>query len=114
MEEKRVVDLLVEELEESPESAIKLMQSMRSVVRPWEEAKQDGQTVVSLFTRTSVMGEEVAVIQRSAPTWVIRILGENFTDERVFNSSTAEKTAKSIVDRALQEEGYILMDPSEG
>ena len=56
------------------------------------------------------MGEEVALIESSAPTWILNVLGERFVGDKVFNRRGAEEEAQALIDAELSKRGYILMD----
>jgi len=110
-EKESVLETLIEELRVRPEGAIELLNTMSNVVRPWESLKQDGQSVIHSYRRVSAMGEEVGLIESSAPTWILTIQGERFTGNKVFNRKGAEKEAQALLDAELAERGFILMEP---
>lgn len=119
MEDASLITQLVQEIEENPEAAIKLLSAMSKVVKPWVEtsvgpldpAVGRGQNVVKAYKRVTVTGEEVAVIHQDFPTWHIRVRGERPVGApTVFNKKDAEREAKNFADDQLRELGLILME----
>ena len=111
--ESSVLSALIEELKVRPEGTIELLNAMSNVVRPWEAVKMEGQAVVNSYRRISAMGEEVGLIESSAPTWILAIEGKRFTGDKVFNRKGAEREAQGLLDAQLRERGFILMDPQD-
>ncbi len=118
--ETPIVKQLVEEIKEHPQAAVELLTAMSRVVKPWQETNVGpleegrGQNVVKAFLRTTVTGEELALIQQNFPTWHIRVMGERPTGAPdVFNKKDAERESKAFVDEMLVEMGYILMEDEE-
>ena len=110
MSDAKIIDTLIVEISENPEKAIKLLESMTNVVRPWEATRGEGHAVMHSSRRMTVMGEEVGLIESSAPTWILTICGERFTSKKVFNTSHALAEAQCILDTELTKRGYVLMD----
>jgi hypothetical protein len=109
-EKESVLETLAEELRANPEGAIMLLEAMTNVVRPWESLRSEGQSVMHAYRRLTAMGVEVALIESSAPTWILTIGGERFTGGKVFNRKGAEVEAKALLDAELAERGFVLMD----
>lgn len=109
-EKQSVLETLAKELKENPEGAIQLLEAMTNVVRPWESLRSEGQSVMHTYRRLTAMGEEVSLIESSAPTWILTIEGERFTGSKIFNTKDADKKAKALVDAELAARGYVLMD----
>lgn len=113
MSEKSLVERLAEELKEEPSRAVLLLESMESVVRPWEEVKVEGQGTVNSYRRLSAMGEVVATIHSSAPTWILTVKGERYLGDKVFHRKGAELRSMQLLDKELSKLGYVLMDSKE-
>lgn len=109
-QKQSVLDTLLSELSEDPSRAIRLLEVMTNVVRPWESLKGEGQVVMHTSRRLTVMGNEVALIESNAPTWILTICGDRFTGKKVFNTSHATAEAQALLDKELIDRGYILMD----
>lgn len=111
MNEVSILDALVEELKENPEGAIKLLDSMTNIVKPWESIKFENRTLFSSYRRLSSYGEELARVESNAPTWILTIQGERFTGNKVFNTKGAADKAMALLDEELEKRGFVLMDP---
>lgn len=111
-EKQSVLETLAEELKANPEGAIQLLEAMTNVVRPWESLRSEGQSVMHTYRRLTAMGEEVSLIESSAPTWILTIEGERFTGSKskIFNTKDADKKSKALIDAELIARGYVLMD----
>lgn len=127
-----VIDSLVQELTQSPNRAVQLVQALGKITRGWEALGSNGNPInevpvppgknpkdfvkaastpvhISGFRLTTIFGDEVANIIKDSPKWRVTILGEYQIDTPfVQHSAKAEFNAKQFAEGKLRERGYII------
>jgi hypothetical protein len=130
--ELSVVSKLLKELEEEPESGLKLVHLLGRITKPWEElgntlsqvneipvppnmsAKEylkgaGAQPYTSGWKLTTIFGREVAVIVKDTPKYRILIEGQVVSNVPfIQHAQKVETIVKQFVEEKVRERGYII------
>jgi len=130
-QETALVDELIKELEGDPKSAVKFVQAISMITKPWEPLGNNGEPVnevpvpagvnprefrstataayISGYRMTTIFGNQVAELTKGTPKWRVTINGVPQTEAPfVKHSKTAEEAAKKFAEQKLRELGYVI------
>lgn len=129
---KSVLESLINDLSESPELAVNLVERLGKITKPWEPIgssnsklneipvppgespksfikKQDLGPFISGYKLVTIFGDEIASIIKDTPKWKIVILGEYQVDAPfVQHGQKAETNAKTFAEEKLREKGFVI------
>ncbi len=101
-----VLKQLISDLNENPELALELSDTLGRIASPWQEV--DGQILVK-----NMMGKEIAHISKAYPKWRVVVNGEISKDAPFIMHAKDSLTAKLFVEEKLREQGFIIRSSEE-
>lgn len=131
-EQDSLLPQLIAELSQDPESALRLVQTLGKITKPWEiiglagsglnevpvppgksakefQKSMESSAHISGYRLETIFGEEIALIVKDSPKWKITILGEYQVDAPfISHVGKAESAAKTFAEDKLLKRGYII------
>lgn len=108
---------VIDEIKNNPKLLAELYDSMRLVLRPWEENRLSGGIAIGGYTRRNVFGDTIVSLEKVYPKWNIEMPLEDSDEVKKFKSSLdpiftsyhAKEKVRNEVDKFLTEKGYLLI-----
>lgn len=127
-----LIEQLIQEMTQRPALALKFIQSLGKITKPWETLSRDGTSInevpvpqgkpakeflketqnagyVSGYRLSTIFGDEVAIITKDSPKWRVTILGD-YQVEAPFmtHPQKGEASVKQFVEEKVRKLGYII------
>lgn len=127
-----LIEKLIQEMIQQPQLALKFVQSLGKITKPWETLSRDGTSInevpvpqgkpakeflkeaqsaayVSGYRLSTIFGDEIAMITKDSPKWRVTILGE-YQVEAPFmtHPQKGETSVKQFVEEKVKQLGYII------